>query len=103
MSGSNACKLTSLESRKKVVDAYLAAFKKTRLLMLIGGGECLKYAARQGTGWRADCLGGHGRLLEDLVAHAARLSRLVPRGRLAGYLEDRARGLGIVLGHAEVV
>jgi len=60
LSGSKNCKLPSLENRKKVVDAYLAAFKKTPLLMLIGGGECLKLAADHGCGWRADCLGDMG-------------------------------------------
>ena len=60
LSGSKNCKLPTLENRMKVVDAYLAAFKKTPLLMLIGGGECLTYAAEHGTGWRADCLGDMG-------------------------------------------
>ena len=60
LSGTTTCKLTSLESRKKVVDAYLAAFRKTPLVMLIGGGECLKQACGRGTGWRADCLGHMG-------------------------------------------
>lgn len=60
LSGSKSCKLPTLENRMKVVDAYLAAFKKTPLVMLIGGKECLAYAAHQGTGWRADCLGDMG-------------------------------------------
>jgi hypothetical protein len=60
LSGSKSCKLPALDNRMKVVDAYLAAFKKTPLLMLIGGKECLAYAAHQGTGWRADCLGDMG-------------------------------------------
>jgi hypothetical protein len=60
LSGSKTCKLTGLENRKKVVDAYLTAFKKTPLLMLIGGGNCLKQATQNGTGWRADCLGDMG-------------------------------------------
>ena len=60
LSGSKNFKLTSLENRKKVVETYLNAFKKTPLLMLIGGGECLTYAAQHGTGWRADCLGDMG-------------------------------------------
>jgi hypothetical protein len=60
MSGSRSCRMPSPENCRKVVDAYLAAFKKTPLLMLIGGGECLKQATRQGTGWRADCLGDMG-------------------------------------------
>ena len=60
LSGSTKCGLPTLENRKKVVNAYLAAFKKTPLLMLIGGGDCLKYACAHGTGWRADCLGDMG-------------------------------------------
>ncbi len=60
LSGCKSCKLPSLENRMKVVDAYRAAFKKTPLLMLIGGKECLAYAAHQGAGWRADCLGDMG-------------------------------------------
>ncbi len=40
LSGSKKCKLPSLENRMKVVDAYLAAFKKTPLVMLINGKEC---------------------------------------------------------------
>ena len=31
LSGSKNCKLPTLENRKKIVDAYLAAFKKTPL------------------------------------------------------------------------
>jgi hypothetical protein len=60
LTSQNRVKLPTLENRMKVVDAYLAAFKKTPLLMLIGGGECLKYATDHGTGWRADCLGDMG-------------------------------------------
>ena len=60
LSGSTRCKINSLASRMKIVDAYLAAFKRTPLVMLIGGGECLKYAVGHGTGWRADCLGDMG-------------------------------------------
>jgi hypothetical protein len=60
MSGSKNCKMPSQATRQKVVDAYLAAFKKTPLLMLIGAEENLKQACRRGTGWRADCLGDLG-------------------------------------------
>jgi hypothetical protein len=59
MSNSN-CKMPSPETQKKIVDAYLASFKKTRLVMLMGGGEMLTHATRQGAGWRADCLGDLG-------------------------------------------
>ena len=65
LSGSKTCKLTSLENRQKVVAAYLDAFKKTPLLMLIGGRECLKQATQQGAGWRADCLGDMGGFSRD--------------------------------------
>jgi hypothetical protein len=60
LSGSTKCKLPTLENRMKVVNAYVAAFKKTSLLMLIGDGDCLKYACDHSTGWRADCLGDMG-------------------------------------------
>ena len=60
LSGSKHVKLPTLENRMKVVNAYLAAFKRTPLLMLIGGKECLKYAVDHGCGWRADCLGDLG-------------------------------------------
>ncbi len=60
LSNSKNCKLPTLENRMKVVDAYLRAFKKTPLLMLIGDKDCLTYAAQCGAGWRADCLGDMG-------------------------------------------
>jgi len=60
LSRSSNCKLPALENRVKIVNAYVAAFRKTPLLMLIGGRECLAYATDQGTGWRADCLGDMG-------------------------------------------
>jgi hypothetical protein len=59
-SSSKSSKLPTLENRKRIIDAYLAAFKKTPLLMLIGGNECLTYATQHGAGWRADCLGDMG-------------------------------------------
>jgi hypothetical protein len=46
------------EIRKQLLDIYLESFKKTPLLMLIGGEEALKYATDRGAGWRADSLGG---------------------------------------------
>jgi len=48
------------EIRKALVDIYLNSFDKTPLIMLIGGGEELKYAVQNGAGWRADCLGDLG-------------------------------------------
>ena len=60
LSGSKRCRLPSLENRITIVNTYLESFRKTPLLMLIGGGECLKHAVSRGTGWRADCLGDMG-------------------------------------------
>jgi hypothetical protein len=60
MSGSKTGKMPTMENRRRIIDAYLTAFRKTPLLMLIGGRECLIYAAQQGAGWRADCLGDMG-------------------------------------------
>ena len=60
LSGSKNCKVPMLENRMKVVDAYLNAFKKTPLVMLINGQECTAYATQHGTGWRADSMGDLG-------------------------------------------
>lgn len=60
MSQSTNAPMPTLANQKKIVDTYLAAFKKTPLVMLIGGGEMLKYATERGAGWRADCLGDMG-------------------------------------------
>jgi hypothetical protein len=60
LSDSKNCKLPTLVNRKKIVDAYLSAFRRTPLLMLVNGGECLTYATRCCTGWRADSLGEMG-------------------------------------------
>lgn len=60
MSGAKNAPMPSSQHQKQIVDAYLGAFKKTRLVMLIGGGRMLEYATGHGTGWRADCLGDMG-------------------------------------------
>jgi len=60
LSGSKKCKLPTLENRMKVVDAYLTAFKKTPLVMLINGKECTAHATQHGAGWRCDSLGDLG-------------------------------------------
>ena len=60
MSRSSNAAMPTPDTRKKIVDAYLAAFPKTPLVMLIGGGDMLKYAVTHGTGWRADSLGDLG-------------------------------------------
>jgi hypothetical protein len=60
MSGSKTATMPTMETRKQIIDAYMQAFRKTPLLMLIGGRECLTLAAEKGAGWRADCLGDMG-------------------------------------------
>jgi hypothetical protein len=60
MSRSTNAPMPTHETQKKIVDAYLDAFQKTPLVMLIGGGDMLKYAVENGAGWRADCLGDMG-------------------------------------------
>lgn len=60
MSESTNAPMPTLETQRKIVDAYLAAFKKTPLVMLVGGDEMLTHAVRNGAGWRADCLGDMG-------------------------------------------
>ncbi|RMF87452.1 MAG: DUF4832 domain-containing protein, partial [Planctomycetota bacterium] len=60
MSQSSSLKMPTLETQRRIVDTYLESFRKTPLLMLIGGGEMLAYAVEHGCGWRADCLGDMG-------------------------------------------
>ncbi|MEA1996282.1 MAG: DUF4832 domain-containing protein, partial [Gemmatimonadota bacterium] len=52
--------MPTLVNRQKIVDLYLDNFKKTPLIMLIGGDESLAYAIKNGAGWRADCWGDMG-------------------------------------------
>lgn len=44
-------------ARKRIIAAYLQAFSKTPLLMLVADQEAMAYAVSKGTGWRADCMG----------------------------------------------
>ncbi len=60
MSNAKGVSMPTPENQQKIVDAWLAAFKKTQLLMLIGGGKMLTYATQHGAGWRADCIGDMG-------------------------------------------
>jgi len=60
MTRSKLGKMPSEGNCQKVIDAYLAAFKKTPLLMLIGAKEMTTYATHHGAGWRADSLGDLG-------------------------------------------
>jgi len=60
MSNSKIASMPTMENRKQIIDAYVDTFQQTPLLMLIGGRECLTYAAEHGAGWRADCLGDMG-------------------------------------------
>jgi hypothetical protein len=60
LSGTKKYKVPTLENRMKVVNAYLAAFKKTPLIMLLNGEQCTTYATRHKAGWRCDSLGDLG-------------------------------------------
>ena len=60
LSGSKSAKWPSRENCMKVVDAYLSAFKKTPLVMLLNGKECAAYAIAHGAGWRVDSMGDLG-------------------------------------------
>ena len=43
--------------QRKLIDVYLKAFRKTRLLMNFDQPDALSYGTSQGAGWRFDCLG----------------------------------------------
>jgi len=60
MSQAKGLSMPTPATQQAIVDAYLAAFRKTRLVMLVGGGTMLTYATQRGAGWRADCLGDMG-------------------------------------------
>jgi hypothetical protein len=60
LSGSKSAKWPSQEACRKVVDAYLAAFKKTPLVMLLNGKASAAYAIAHGAGWRVDSMGDLG-------------------------------------------
>ena len=53
------------ETANTIVDHYLDHWKKTPLIMLIGGKEALRHAVEGGAGWRADCLGDMGGFNDD--------------------------------------
>jgi len=60
LSSSKTAQLPPQEDLIKVVDAYLAAFKKTPLVMLLNGKACAAHAFAHGTGWRVDSMGDLG-------------------------------------------
>lgn len=60
LSGSKVARMPAQEDLLKVVDAYLAAFTKTPLVMLLNGKACAARALSHGTGWRVDSMGDLG-------------------------------------------
>ncbi len=51
----------SPETRRALVDAYLNAFKKTSLIMLLSDAKTNRYGiSKRDVGWRVDCLGDMG-------------------------------------------
>ena len=58
--------MPSVGNANNIIDIYLNSFKKTPLAMLIGGNG-LRYAVNNGTGWRADCWGDMGTKWNHMV------------------------------------
>lgn len=81
MSRSSNAPMPKPETQKKIVDAYLAAFKKSPLVMLIGGGDMLAYAVQNGAGWRADCLGDMGGFSKTWCHMRTGYPRYLPEAR----------------------
>ncbi|MCF7805451.1 MAG: DUF4832 domain-containing protein [Candidatus Marinimicrobia bacterium] len=48
------------EIKKMIIDWYLENFKKTPLVIAEDAEDGLEYAAQNGVGWRADCMGDYG-------------------------------------------
>lgn len=59
-SRSDHVRMPSAAARRRLVDAYLAAFASTPLVIPIGGGMNAEQATRRGAGWRFDSLGDLG-------------------------------------------
>ncbi|MCK9413754.1 MAG: DUF4832 domain-containing protein [Prolixibacteraceae bacterium] len=59
LSGFKDAKMPSIENLKKIIDAYIYAFRKTPLVIPIASNRphLLQYATGHGAGWRADCFG----------------------------------------------
>ena len=64
MSGSK-CGMPSEANQRRIAEAYLGAFKKTRLLMTLHSSTSMRRAIEGGAGWRADCLGDLGMFAKD--------------------------------------
>ncbi len=81
------------QTRRALVDAYLEAFQKTPLVMLLTDEQTNKYGREKANvGWRVDCLGDLGLLgqgPERLDPHVRLLSPGDHQFRDAGRLEDR--------------
>ncbi len=58
--GGDNFKMPPDSTLRGIMDLYLDNFKKTKLVMLIGGAKQLAYGIANGTGYRADCLGDYG-------------------------------------------
>ncbi len=63
--GGTGMEMPDDSTRRTIVDHYVRHWKKTPLIMLIGGKEGLRYAVANGAGWRADCLGDMGGFGDD--------------------------------------
>ena len=50
----------NFDLKKMIIDWYLQGFKKTPMVIPEDAEEGLIYATRNGTGWRADCMGDYG-------------------------------------------
>ncbi|MCK9639305.1 MAG: DUF4832 domain-containing protein [Prolixibacteraceae bacterium] len=59
LSGFKEAKMPLIENLKKIIDAYINAFRKTPLVIPIASNRphLLQYATENGAGWRADCFG----------------------------------------------
>jgi len=58
--GGTGVSIPSVQSRLAIIKAWCEAFPGTPKVMLLNELEGLKYAAANGCGWRADCLGDMG-------------------------------------------
>lgn len=73
--------------QKRLIDLYLRAFRRTRLLMNFDQEHALAYAVSHGTGWRLDCWGDMGMLRGETAATSEMLD-VYPQQIVRAGIED---------------
>ena len=81
--------LLSDGTRKALIDAYLQAFKKTHLVMMLSDPKTNKYGISQrNVGWRVDCLGDMGRWAKPTNNYWNHMQDMYPESIIRNGMRD---------------